>query len=786
MRPLNLRLQGFTCFSDPVEIDFRDMDVFAITGPTGSGKTTIVDAICYALYGRVPRQEGTSNLISHDRDAMSVTLTFDAGGESYRVHRGISRGAKSGRRGPSPVQLEVCSDGEWQPLAGRVRSLDEEINRIVGLDFKGFTACVLLPQGRFQEFLAGDKRDRREVLKELLDSGIYEQVMAAANARAARLQNDATSLSRRLQEDYTGATPEALAACREALGAKQPLLETARSERDALIEAASLAKEAADARARAADYAGRGEETLKELAAAQALAAAGQERLATLRQAVGEASEALRGSVYDREGHADLRLALARAEQRDGGRRDLAEATERASDESALAAATAAADAAGERLRAAEASAAVAKAHLDEAQRRDVAAHLRQGLRPGDTCPVCGETVSEIAAAPAVDLAAATAGVVGGEREQRAAVAAVEAAARELIGEQQRRAQWRERVEGLTQALATAEAAVVALLPAGHAATSEAIEAGLAAAAAAAQRFEALSRQAAALREELDGLTPQVASSDQEIAHLEAAAVQLEREATAANAAAAAATAKLLAVAQPWRWQEAIDAVAAQQDPRRLLNERGRERQAAVESLNAELASLNGEAERLAAAIERAAALREELATLKQGGDLYHELGRLLRADAFQAFVIEEAMAVLAAGASEHLQTLYPRFALTVGDGEFEVIDHWQADQTRPARTLSGGETFAVSLALALSLAERMPELRNAAAASLESLFLDEGFGTLDGETLETVIGALEGLRSEERLVVLITHVPELARRIECRIEVRKSPAGSSVSVVSA
>ncbi len=786
MRPLELKLKGFTCFSDPVEIDFRDMDVFAITGPTGSGKTTIVDAICYALYGRVPRQEGTSNLISHDRDAMSVTLAFDAGGQSFRVHRGISRGAKSGRRGPSPVQLEVCSDGEWQPLAGRVRSLDEEINRIVGLDFKGFTACVLLPQGRFQEFLAGDKRDRREVLKELLDSGIYEQVMAAANARAARLQNDAASLSRRLQEDYAGATPEALAACREALAAKQPLLEAARSERDALIEAVSLAKEAADAGTRAADYAGRGEKTLEELTAAQALAAGGQERLATLRQAVGEAGEALRGTVYDREGHADLRLALARAEQRDGGRRDLAEATERANDESVLAAATVAADAAGERLRATEASAAAAKANLDEAQRRDVAAHLRQGLRPGDTCPVCGETVSEIAAAPAVDLAAAAASVGSGEREQKAAAAAVEAAARELIGEQQRLAQWRERVEGLTQALAAGEADVVALLPAGHATTVAAIGASLTAATVAAQRFEALSQQVAALREELDALTPQVASSDQEIARLEAAAVQLEREATAATAAAAATAAKLLAVAQPWRWQEAIDAVAERQDPRRLLNERGRERQAAVESLNAELASLNSAAERLAVAIERAAALREELVGLKKDGELYHELGRLLRADAFQAFVIEEAMAVLAAGASEHLQTLYPRFALTVGDGEFEVIDHWQADQARPARTLSGGETFAVSLALALSLAERMPELRNAAAASLESLFLDEGFGTLDGETLETVIGALEGLRSQERLVGLITHVPELAKRIECRIEVTKSPAGSSLSVVSA
>ena len=87
------------------------------------------------------------------------------------------------------------------------------------------------------------------------------------------------------------------------------------------------------------------------------------------------------------------------------------------------------------------------------------------------------------------------------------------------------------------------------------------------------------------------------------------------------------------------------------------------------------------------------------------------------------------------------------------------------------------------SLALALALSERVPELRSAAATTLDSLFLDEGFGTLDQESLTEVIDALESLRSEERLVGIITHVPELARRIECRIEVEKSPQGSRVRV---
>jgi exonuclease SbcC len=145
---------------------------------------------------------------------------------------------------------------------------------------------------------------------------------------------------------------------------------------------------------------------------------------------------------------------------------------------------------------------------------------------------------------------------------------------------------------------------------------------------------------------------------------------------------------------------------------------------------------------------------------------------------------MEEAMNVLAVAASEHLKTLHDRYAIAVDGSEFAVVDSWHGGQQRPAKTLSGGETFVASLALALALSERLPELRSAAAASLESLFLDEGFGTLDPDTLETVITALEGLRSEERMVGIITHVPELAQsdRIQHRFVVWPSPQGSSVT----
>ena len=93
----------------------------------------------------------------------------------------------------------------------------------------------------------------------------------------------------------------------------------------------------------------------------------------------------------------------------------------------------------------------------------------------------------------------------------------------------------------------------------------------------------------------------------------------------------------------------------------------------------------------------------------------------------------------------------------------FEVIDHANADERRPVRTLSGGETFLASLSLALALADQVAVLASTGAARLESMFLDEGFGSLDPETLDTVAAALEELGSTGRTLGIVTHVPALA-----------------------
>ena len=123
--------------------------------------------------------------------------------------------------------------------------------------------------------------------------------------------------------------------------------------------------------------------------------------------------------------------------------------------------------------------------------------------------------------------------------------------------------------------------------------------------------------------------------------------------------------------------------------------------------------------------------------------------------------------------ANQQLALLHNRYQLSrreQGELEIEIIDTWQGDTQRDTRTLSGGESFLVSLALALALSELVSQ-----KTRIDSLFLDEGFGTLDNETLEMALNALDNLNAEGKTIGIISHVEALKERIPVQIKVRKS-----------
>ena len=176
-------------------------------------------------------------------------------------------------------------------------------------------------------------------------------------------------------------------------------------------------------------------------------------------------------------------------------------------------------------------------------------------------------------------------------------------------------------------------------------------------------------------------------------------------------------------------------------------------------------------------ALEKREALGDELGAAQKELERWKRLKETIPANDLRDFALEIMFRQMSNLANAQLRFLTSdRYELKVESiGDLSVIDRWNANEERPVQTLSGGESFLTSLALALALSEL-----SSGRAQLNSLFLDEGFGTLDSETLDTAIAALEGLRMQGRSIFLISHIQELTRRLPVKIEVKKKGNGSS------
>jgi DNA repair protein SbcC/Rad50 len=179
----------------------------------------------------------------------------------------------------------------------------------------------------------------------------------------------------------------------------------------------------------------------------------------------------------------------------------------------------------------------------------------------------------------------------------------------------------------------------------------------------------------------------------------------------------------------------------------------------------------------------QAADLTGKQRTAQEEQQVAHLLGNLLQSRQFPQWLVSEALDDLVTAASATLAALSSgQFDLTHDKGDLYVIDHADADARRSVRTLSGGETFQASLALALALSTQITALAEAGAARLDSIFLDEGFGTLDAETLEVVAATLEALAQGDRMVGVVTHVAELAERVPVRFRVTRNARTSLIT----
>jgi DNA repair protein SbcC/Rad50 len=816
VRPLRLALDGFGSYRDATEVDFSGVDFFALTGPTGAGKSTVIDGLCFALYGTVPRW-GKENVI---RDAMApsanscrVCLVFEAAGGRYAAVRLLARGrqgqvqtkeARLARLDPSlppDAPLTELLQASVAELAEGPDGVTEYVTALLGIGYEHFTQCVLLPQGRFADFLQAKPRDRQGLLVKLLAYGVYEQVGQRARARAVVAANRAAAVQATL-DSLTDATPVAEQAAGERLAALTALAGTVQVHVDELAALRVRAEQATAAiTAVDAELAQLGAVSMPADVpglAARIDAAAADVAECAARAAAAEAAESEVEQVRDRLPDA-VALQGFRTAYVQRGRLSALLERQVAEHEAAVAAS---ADAAA-RARAAEDAVTAADTALAGARAAHSAAALAETVHIGQPCPVCLRPVSRLPHhPPPADLSAATAALQTARARRDSAQAAArragEAAVEARSGVESSRRQIAELDETLSAApppdqvdatLAAIEAADAAL-----AAARRAAKATRRATADAKQARAALGtaeqRAWTALRTARDRLVPfgAPAVGDADGADLRASWQALIDWAAAEHAVREQRRGQLAATAtelgaQLTEHAAELSALLAGHGLPAVEPERP-ERAAVVLAEHRVRAEHHLDAVRQRRA--QAAVLAAELAAHREEQQVAELLGNLLKASSFERWLCGEALDVLVAEASATLMDLSGgQYELDRDErNDLTVVDYFDAGTRRPVHTLSGGETFQASLALALALSRQVVSL-SAGMRELDSMFLDEGFGTLDEASLETVATTLQSLAEDSgRMVGVVTHVAALAERVPVQFVVSRDGASSRLQRV--
>jgi DNA repair protein SbcC/Rad50 len=808
MRPLRLLLDGFGSYREPADVDFSGVEFFALVGPTGSGKSTVIDGLCFALYGTVPRW-GKENVIAQAlapaANACRVCLVFEAAGQRYAVVRALTRDKKGlvhtkearlerlDPQVPADAPLADLLAAATEPLAEGPEQVKAQVQEILGLTYEHFTQSVLLPQGRFSEFLHAKPADRQGLLVELLAFGIYEVVGQQARRRAevARERLRAAESARQGLADASEQAEELAA------GRVRALSELARAAEEKLAVIGELAAQAARAAQQAQAAAGEaatlaGVRMPAEVAGLASRISAAEELVAdhASRRDGAERAEAAAQQGRDALGDA---VRFERLRDAYASQRGLDAAVELAERELASRQAEAAM-LTGE-SGAAERKLVTARADVAAAERTHAAVALAQELRVGANCPVCLRKVTALphhevpadlleaaSAAEWASQAANQARAASDRAGQAAAVArrdledatgqlaGVAAALTDAQGEDEVVATLRDIALGdqeLARARASARTARQALAGAERerAALSEEERrawGGLSAARDSVVQLGAPATTETDLAVAWDTLTRWSRARYEErragLPELDAAAAEAGRSLTEARDALTAMLTEheITGVADPARCEAAIAQHA----------ERAANQLAAVR-----------------AGRRAAARLDAQIAADREDEQVAAMLGKLLRASSFERWLCGEALDSLVAEASQTLMELSGgQYQLDRDDrNELWVIDFQDAAARRPVHTLSGGETFQASLALALALSRQVIGL-SGGTRDLNSMFLDEGFGTLDEDTLETVGTTLERLSLDsERMIGIITHVPALAERVPVRFVVSRAGTTSTV-----
>jgi exonuclease SbcC len=902
-------LQGIGPFKDRQEVDFdrlSESSLFLIYGKTGSGKSTIIDCITYALFNTMA---GSSAVSDSDRmrsdacladDDSFVELTFSVDGRTYVVTRSPEyqvakqRGEGTTKKAAAASVIITNADGEQIPAPTKSTEIVARIETDLGMTADQFRRLVVLPQGEFAQLLTANSSDRQRDLEPLISDPLYRSIQVELKNRADAAQSRRSSaddsvriaatkvigdldgldladregvdetlfLDDRVEDEariaamHTG-TEHVRALHTEANRIAQEQSSLAVHDRQAAKTAQEVVR-VAESLIEARAAVSRAEQSVstedRELSAAELttqIEAIGTSRgrleaLVRWESAAAE-REAAQKTLADEKSELKAEantLRLVEAEE-PTARRELETQLELAREAAAqlqllqdrtdqaqtwVKAATARDVAASTCAKAKTALGSAQDAEIKEQQEvRDVltrandlrrqqrdqmAALLASQLAAGEACPVCGATdhpevaslddhtlISDDAIA-AADALVATRDQLLSKAKKAVASAGAEVTAAEL-----------ERVKALGELGANGDLSVTDLT-----ARAEQAAQALSDGQRLASTLDALGTRLASLAAEAEERQARLGQIDNELATVEgkvqaavseagrmladiAAAVGEGSSATDADArlfdrhrdldVLRAARSRLHDLAAGNLAAAETDLVSARvladqlevvaTETERVAKELA-DRAAALSSRHD---SLSAHVQEFADQLETSADVRSQTATDIRLGALATGKTGNIRSTDLATYALQRKFSLVLAAASERLLRMTGRYEFELDADKsrglaglgIAVFDS-RHGSARDPKTLSGGEKFQASLALALGLAEVVQG--EVGAAKLEMLFVDEGFGSLDADTLSVVIEQLEKLQDTGRIVGVISHVAEMKSAITDKIEVISNGDGTS------